>query len=102
MVIDRIVPFSDFAIAASLDPDVQSRRERDLLSFSMQMHEFMRDEAELEEKEAPADAGSLSLCVIVLFRFLWPFTGSELQEAWLKQSIKSWQAHLFPNTSNLS
>jgi len=51
--IEGIVPIQDFIRAASVDPEVHSRREHDLIQFSNEMHEFMRDEAELEEKEKP-------------------------------------------------
>lgn len=58
--ITSILPLSDFSLAASFDPNVKAKREHDLLAFSVVMHEFMRDEAELEEKEKPlAVAGSL-------------------------------------------
>lgn len=86
VIIDRIVPLSDFANAASFDPEVQRRREGDLLNFSMQMHEFMRDEAELEEKEKPlAVAGSLIALRDRAFSLSYGnYTASELQEAWLE------------------
>ena len=84
-VINKIIPLSDFANAASFDPDVQRRRERDLLDFSMEMHEFMRDEAELEEKEKPlAVAGSLIALRDRAFSLSYGnYSASEIQEAWL-------------------
>ena len=58
--IEELVPMRDLIAAASFDKQVQQQRSRDLISFSMTMHEFMRDEAELEEKEKPlAVAGTL-------------------------------------------
>ena len=52
----------------------------------MQMHEFMRDEAELEEKEKPlAVAGSLIALRDRAFSLSYSnYTASELQEAWLE------------------
>lgn len=52
--ITEMVGLPDLLAAASFDPRVQHQRERDLIAFSMEMHEFMRDEAELEEKEKPS------------------------------------------------
>ena len=85
-IIDRIVPLGDFANAASFDPDVQKRRERDLLDFSMEMHEFMRDEAELEEKEKPlAVAGTLIALRDRAFSLSYGnYSAGDLQEAWLQ------------------
>ncbi|OFM34192.1 class I SAM-dependent DNA methyltransferase [Corynebacterium sp. HMSC072A02] len=59
-VITELVSLDDLVIAASFDPSVQTQRTKDLIAFSQEMHAFMRDEAELEEKEKPlAVAGSL-------------------------------------------
>lgn len=59
-VITELVSLDDLIIAASFDPSVQAQRTKDLIAFSQEMHAFMRDEAELEEKEKPlAVAGSL-------------------------------------------
>jgi hypothetical protein len=58
--IDGIIPMTDLIAAASFDPTVHAKREQDLILFSAEMHKFMRDEAELEEKEKPlAVAGTL-------------------------------------------
>ncbi|MFI6680143.1 class I SAM-dependent DNA methyltransferase [Kribbella sp. NPDC050470] len=58
--IQNIVSMADLIAAASFDPTVHARRTHDLIQFSQEMHEFMRDEAELEEKEKPlAVAGTL-------------------------------------------
>lgn len=51
--VTEIVPLSDYIRAASFDPDVQAKRTNDLIAFSQDLHVFMRDEAELEEKEKP-------------------------------------------------
>ncbi len=58
--IEGLVPIEDMIRAASFDPTVHAKRQHDLIQFSAEMHVFMRDEAELEEKEKPlAVAGSL-------------------------------------------
>lgn len=58
--ITELVSMDDLVRAASFDRKVQAQRTEDLIQFSQQMHEFMRDEAELEEKEKPlAVAGTL-------------------------------------------
>jgi len=52
-IVTGIVPLTDYLQAASFDPMVQARRTKDLIAFSQELHIFMRDEAELEEKEKP-------------------------------------------------
>lgn len=51
--VETVVPMEDLIRAASFDPLVQAKRTSDLIQFSQEMHVFMRDEAELEEKEKP-------------------------------------------------
>ncbi len=84
-VINDLIPLTDFVAAASFDPGVQRQREHDLLAFSNEMHEFMRDEAELEEKEKPlAVAGTLIALQHRAFALSYSnYTADELQEAWL-------------------
>lgn len=53
VVIDRLVSFVDFQIAAEFDPIVQQVRTNDLMEFSRELHVFMRDQAKLTEAEKP-------------------------------------------------
>jgi len=88
-VIDEVVPFADMIRAASFDPAVHAKREKDLIQFSNEMHIFMRDEAELEEKEKPlAVAGSLiALSNDVFAQTYGVYPANELPAFWM-QSIK--------------
>jgi len=87
--VSAMIGLSDLIAAASFDPRVQRQRERDLIAFSMEMHEFMRDEAELEEKEKPlAVAGTLIALKDQIFAKTYDsYPASELPEFWI-QSIK--------------
>ena len=88
-LIEAMVGLSDLLAAASFDPRVQRQREHDLIAFSMEMHEFMRDEAELEEKEKPlAVAGTLIALKDPIFAKTYEsYPATELPEFWI-QSIK--------------
>ncbi|MCB4208209.1 class I SAM-dependent DNA methyltransferase [Arthrobacter sp. UM1] len=87
--ITEMIGLNDLFAAASFDPKVQKRREQDLIAFSMEMHEFMRDEAELEEKEKPlAVAGTLIALKDQIFAKTYDsYPASDLPEFWI-QSIK--------------
>lgn len=87
--ITEMIGMTDLIAAASFDPNVQNQRERDLISFSMDMHEFMRDEAELEEKEKPlAVAGTLiALKDPVFAKTYHEYSATELPDFWI-QSIQ--------------
>lgn len=87
--ITEMIGMDDLIAAASFDPKVQQRREQDLISFSMDMHEFMRDEAELEEKEKPlAVAGTLIALKDPIFAKTYQeYPATELPDFWI-QSIQ--------------
>lgn len=87
--IGKMVPLSDLIAAASFDPTVQARRTRDLIQFSIEMHEFMRDEAEMSEQEKPlAVAGTLIALGNDVFRETYDkYPADELPAFWM-QTIK--------------
>ena len=51
--IDAIIPFEDYIRHGSFDPVVARNRHEDLMAFSRELHEFMRDHAKLTESEKP-------------------------------------------------
>lgn len=52
-MIDGILPFEDYAELSAYDPDVEKARTKDLMEFSRDLHNFMRDYAKLTESEKP-------------------------------------------------
>lgn len=87
--IEGLVPMEDLIRAASFDPTVHAKRSRDLIQFSQEMHAFMRDEAELEEKEKPlAVAGTLiALKNEVFAKTYIAYPAKDLPAFWM-QTIK--------------
>ncbi len=51
--IKRLIPLDDFIEHASFDPEVTKNRTDDLMAFSRELHDFMRDHAKLTESEKP-------------------------------------------------
>ncbi|MFZ0717995.1 HsdM family class I SAM-dependent methyltransferase, partial [Mycobacterium sp.] len=84
--IKELVPMADLIRAASFDPAVQHQRVSDLIGFSQELHEFMRDEAELEEKEKPlAVAGSLIALRNKVFRTTYDaYPAKDLPAFWMQ------------------
>lgn len=84
--IEELVPMADLIAAASFEPAVHDQRERDLIQFSLEMHAFMRDEAELEEKEKPlVVAGSLiALSNPVFAKTYDAYPPKDLPAFWMK------------------
>ncbi|MDO8787689.1 MAG: N-6 DNA methylase [Sulfuritalea sp.] len=52
-VLDSIIPWADYIEHATFDPTVQRLRFDELMDFSRELHEFMRDYAKLTEYEKP-------------------------------------------------
>ncbi len=52
-MVSELIPFDDFARLASYDPSVAKSRHDDLMAFSRDLHDFMRDHAKLTESEKP-------------------------------------------------
>lgn len=88
--VDTLIPMEDLIRAASFDPAVHKRRERDLIQFSQEMHEFMRDEAEMSEQEKPlAVAGTLiALGNDVFAKTYDAYPAKDLPDFWM-QTIKT-------------
>lgn len=87
--IKGIVPMADLIAAASFDPTVHAKRTRDLIQFSQEMHEFMRDEAELEEKEKPlVVAGTLIALANEVFAKSYDLYHAKDLPAFWMQTIK--------------
>ncbi|WP_246021460.1 HsdM family class I SAM-dependent methyltransferase [Arthrobacter echini] len=84
--IEALVPMTDLIAAAAFDPTVQHQRERDLVSFSQELHVFMRDEAEMTEQEKPlAVAGTLIALNDPVFRQTYDvYPAKDLPAAWMQ------------------
>lgn len=52
-IIDKFLTFDELVSNASYNPDVEAKRYKDLLSFSRELHNYMRDYAKLSETEKP-------------------------------------------------
>ncbi len=51
--ITEIIPWNDYIEHGTFDPAVQTLRHDELMAFSRELHEFMRDHAKLTESEKP-------------------------------------------------
>lgn len=84
--IASLVPMVDLIAAASFDANVLRQRMEGLIAFSQEMHEFMRDEAELGEQEKPlAVAGSLIALRNDIFAKTYDaYPPEKLPELWMR------------------
>jgi type I restriction-modification system DNA methylase subunit len=81
------LPWEDFIRLGTFDPAVQRARYHDLMSFSRELHEFMRDHAKLTESEKPLlVSGTLIALRSAAFRKAYDaYKPEELQRVWLRE-----------------
>ena len=84
--IAAIIPWSDYIDHAVYDPAVQKVRLTDLMSFSRELHDFMRDDVKASENEKPLFvSGSLiALRNPVFAKTFGDHTAKELPDEWLR------------------
>lgn len=84
--ITQIIPWDDFVSHGSFDPAVQQLRLSDLMAFSRELHDFMRDHAKLTEAEKPLlVSGTLIALQNRVFAGSYDLhSPGELQRAWLQ------------------
>lgn len=52
-MLDTIIPWDDYIEHATFDPSVQALRLEELMAFSRELHDFMRDHVKATESEKP-------------------------------------------------
>jgi type I restriction enzyme M protein len=84
--IDNIIPWRDYIEHATYDPSVQALRLEELMAFSRDLHDFMRDDVKASESEKPLFvSGSLIALRDTAFAKSYKFlTPGELPNEWLR------------------
>jgi N-6 DNA methylase len=81
-----LIPWSDYIDHAVYDPAVQHVRLTDLMAFSRELHDFMRDDVKASENEKPLFvSGSLiALRNPVFAKTFGDYTVNDLPDEWLR------------------
>ncbi len=84
--IATLIPWSDYIEHAIYDPTVQAVRMTDLMAFSRELHDFMRDDVKASENEKPLFvSGSLiALRNPVFAKTFGDYSAKELPDEWLR------------------
>ena len=84
--ITSIIPWSDYIDHAVYDPAVQQVRLTDLMAFSRELHDFMRDDVKASENEKPLFvSGSLiALRNAAFAKTFGDYSVKELPDEWLR------------------
>lgn len=84
--IDEIIPWADFISHAEFDPAIQKSRFDDLMAFSRELHDFMRDYAKLTESEKPLMVSGtlIALRNKAFVKAYDEYTPEDLQKQWMQ------------------
>jgi len=84
--INKIISWGDYIEHATFDPKVQRLRHEELMAFSRQLHDFMRDHAKLTEEQKPllVSGTLIALRNAAFSKSFDAFKPAELQKEWFK------------------
>ena len=84
--IDCLIPWLDYIEHATFDPSVQRMRFDELMAFSRDLHDFMRDHAKLTESEKPllVSGTLIALRNKAFAKAFDAYNPEELQKAWMR------------------
>ncbi len=84
--IDKIISWADYIEHATFDPKVQRLRHEELMAFSRQLHEFMRDHAKLTEEQKPllVSGTLIALRNTAFAKIFGTYKPAELQKKWFQ------------------
>ncbi|HEY3369399.1 MAG TPA: N-6 DNA methylase [Prolixibacteraceae bacterium] len=84
--IDQILSLDDLIEHGTFDPDVEKKRHDDLMAFSRDLHDFMRDHAKLTESEKPllVSGTLIALKNKPFAKSFDEYTPSDLQKEWMR------------------
>ena len=89
-VIKELLPWNDYIEHGSFDPTVLKMRAEELMAFSRDLHDFMRDHAKLTESEKPLMVSGtlIALRNKAFAKSFDEYTPDELQDEWLSVIAK--------------
>jgi len=96
-VIESLIPWTDYVEHATFDPAIQRLRADELMAFSRELHDFMRDHAKLTESEKPllVSGTLIALQSKPFAKAFDEYSPEDLQNEWLEVITKEIRkAHL--------
>jgi type I restriction enzyme M protein len=102
--ITTIVPIDDYIEHGTFDPDVAKKRHHDLMEFSRELHNFMRDNAKLTESEKPLlVSGTLIALKNKAFAKSYDaYKPEELQKEWMRVIKEEFKKAQIPHSKEYS
>lgn len=103
-VIDSILSLNDFIEHGTFDPEVARKRHDDLMAFSRELHDFMRDHAKLTESEKPllVSGTLIALKNKAFAKSFDEYTPIELQKEWMRVIKEEFKKASIPHSKEYS
>lgn len=103
-VISSIIPWNDYIEHGTFDPTVQRLRHDELMAFSRDLHDFMRDHAKLTESEKPllVSGTLIALQNTAFAKSFNEYKPEDLQRQWLSVIKDEVDKAQIPNAKKLS
>lgn len=85
-IVDAIVTFDDYYRLSAFDPEVESKRHQDLISFARSLHEFIWTRAKISEEDKPLlVSGTLIALMNKSFsKSFKNYSAEDMPEEWLR------------------
>lgn len=98
--LDDLIPWKDYIENATFDPSVQALRLDELMAFSRELHDFMRDDVKASESEKPLFvSGTLIALRDTAFSQSYKFLpAAELPSEWLRAIKKEMEKADLPGS----
>ncbi|TFD50687.1 SAM-dependent DNA methyltransferase [Cryobacterium sp. Hh7] len=102
--LDDLVSYPDYLDAAQFDPAVEAARVSDLMGFSKELHNFMRDYGKLTEAEKPllVSGTLLALRNNAFAKSYGSYSPAELQRQWLRVVKDELEAAEIPQAKKIN
>ncbi len=103
-LIDTIITIDDYIKHGTFDPEVAQSRHEDLMSFSRELHDFLRDHARITESEKPLIiSGTLiALKNKAFVKSFDAYSPDELQKEWMRVIKEEFKKAGIPNSKEYS
>lgn len=102
--INSIISFDDYIEHGTFDSDVAKKRHNDLMEFSRELHNFMRDHAKLTESEKPllVSGTLLALRNPAFAKSYDVYKPEELQKEWMRVIKEEFKKAEIPHSKEYS
>ena len=103
-VVDKILPWADLIKYGTYDASVAKSRLRDLMEFSRELHEFMRDHAKLTESEKPLLVSGILIALRdkAFSKSFGEYSPKDLQKQWMHVIKEEMKKADIPNSKEYS